>query len=278
MHFLINLQCPFELHFKLLRQCLLYSSWTHSYDDRWTLLIFRLINTSASCLKSRSPTTTSTVERYLHVRPSTSFALSRSRWSACLYVRVCVGALTCCKRSSFKPVLKFKCRICSWGESLCFELRLRSVNARGSEVASVQVCQPGTIERGAVHRGSLIQSMWPTRHALENTRVPFAFAFACSYFAQTLDGLEYLHSLGVYHKDIKPGNLLVSTSGTYTVHMYMQRHHPLREASPVWSLASLCSLLAVSASTWLFSHCARPLSSTPCPFYCSCSLFSQWSH
>lgn len=36
---------------------------------------------------------------------------------------------------------------------------------------------------------------------------------AHGYFLQLIDGLEYLHSMRVVHKDIKPGNLLLSLEG-----------------------------------------------------------------
>ncbi len=33
---------------------------------------------------------------------------------------------------------------------------------------------------------------------------------AHGYFVQLIDGLQYLHHMGVIHKDLKPGNLLLT--------------------------------------------------------------------
>ncbi|XP_063361380.1 serine/threonine-protein kinase STK11 [Cydia amplana] len=40
---------------------------------------------------------------------------------------------------------------------------------------------------------------------------------AHDYFTQLLDGLEYLHGQGVVHKDIKPGNLLLTLDSTLKI-------------------------------------------------------------
>lgn len=36
---------------------------------------------------------------------------------------------------------------------------------------------------------------------------------AFRYFSQLLNGVEYLHSLGISHRDLKPENLLLNDQG-----------------------------------------------------------------
>jgi len=58
---------------------------------------------------------------------------------------------------------------------------------------------------------------------------------AHEYFCQLIDGLEYLHSQGIIHKDIKPGNLLLSTDGTLKISDF-----GVAEALDMFALDDMC--------------------------------------
>ncbi|XP_077302270.1 lkb1/serine/threonine kinase 11 isoform X1 [Arctopsyche grandis] len=55
------------------------------------------------------------------------------------------------------------------------------------------------------------------------------------YFSQLVDGLEYLHSQGVVHKDIKPGNLLLTLDHTLKISDF-----GVAEALDMFSAGDIC--------------------------------------
>ncbi len=63
---------------------------------------------------------------------------------------------------------------------------------------------------------------------------PAEFADAVEYMRQAADGLEHAHRAGLVHRDIKPGNLLVDTSGTLKIlDMGLARFFDDRDENPL---------------------------------------------
>jgi eukaryotic-like serine/threonine-protein kinase len=70
----------------------------------------------------------------------------------------------------------------------------------------------------------------PTLQQLLHRRKRLAVATACEYARQAALGLQHAHELGLVHRDVKPGNLMVDATGTVKVlDLGLARYEPEAE-------------------------------------------------
>lgn len=69
------------------------------------------------------------------------------------------------------------------------------------------------------HAGKLISTCLNIFIKCANLKISLSYLVisVSSYFSQLINGLEYLHSRGIIHKDIKPGNLLLTLDETLKI-------------------------------------------------------------
>ncbi len=79
------------------------------------------------------------------------------------------------------------------------------------------VFDAGTIEPGRVHFLAMEYIDGIDLHRLVRRRGPLPVTEACEYLRQAALGLQHAHEKGLVHRDIKPGNLLLTRDGVVKV-------------------------------------------------------------